>query len=141
MNRYLSAPALLVVVLSAVLISSNMARAGQITLADFSPAAVVENFESFGTGIDYVTPLVINGNTYNANGNLLSHSSKFGPVIGRSGVAIAKSAVTSIGPPGFIDITLSVPALRAGMYVGGEFLGLPTCNSLTPAMWFSARSS
>lgn len=121
MNHYLLAPAALVVAVLSVLFSSKMGWAGQITLADFSSGAVVENFEGFGTGLVLATPVIVAGNIYNASGNRLARSSKLGPVIGRSGVAIANGALTGIGPPPFIDITLSNPALRAGMYVGGEF--------------------
>lgn len=92
--------------------------AGSISQADFSSAAMIEDFESFGTGLDYVTPITVNGATYRANGDKLRHSSKFGPTINRSGVAIANGELPS---PGWIEITLGIPAIRAGAYVGQQF--------------------
>jgi hypothetical protein len=101
--------------------AGSTAEAGQITLADFSPTAIVQDFEGMGTGSAFSTPLLFAGNTYDANGGLLDHSSKLGPVIGRSGVAISSRTAATGGPPAFIDIAFSDAALRAGIYVGEQF--------------------
>ncbi len=98
------------------------AKAGQIDLSAFMPAATIQNFESLGSASSqYTTPLVIGNDTYDADDHTLISSSKLGPVIGRSGVAIANDAQRSNALIGFLDIVLGQPTLKAGMYVGFEF--------------------
>ncbi len=97
-----------------------VAHSGQIQISDFSPGAVVQDFESLGTGSGFLpNPFVIAGDTYTANDDGLDFSSKLGPAIGRSGVAIGHRVSISSNVE-FIQITLGTPSLRAGFYVGSQ---------------------
>jgi hypothetical protein len=100
----------------------NFLFAGQIGIGDFTAAAVLQDFSVLGTGTIEQTPtLIIGVDTFSTDDDRLRSSSKFGPVIGRDGVALSNSSGTSNVPIGFIDIVLGKSALRAGLYVGFEF--------------------
>lgn len=93
--------------------------AGQITLADFSPAAVVQDFQVLGNSShQYAAPLLIGSDVFSADGDSLGSSGKFGPIIGRIGTAIGNDPSRSASSIRFIDITLGTGALRAGVFVG-----------------------
>lgn len=105
-----------------LLLVAQHAPAGQIGPDAFTSAASVQDFETlYGGTTSYTAPLVVGGDTYDSDDHALKSSGKFGPLIGRSGVAI--SHLVEAGDPGdaFIDITLAYPVLRAGLYVGYEF--------------------
>lgn len=100
----------------------NLMFAGQIGLGDFSSAATTQDFEVLGSStISYVSPLLVGNDTFDGDDHLLRSSSKFGPVIGRTGTALSNDPGLSNASTGFIEIFLSEPPLRAGLYLGAEF--------------------
>jgi hypothetical protein len=95
---------------------------GQISIDAFTDAAVVQDFELLGPATqEFATPLTIDGDIYTAVGNILRSSSKFGPFMGRSGVAVAYKPNAEDAIAGLIEIEPGEPVLRAGVYVGFEF--------------------
>lgn len=118
MSRFTFFAILLVMTLGAFGICSLQSTlAGQISIAEFTPAAVVQDFEGLPNGS--VGPsLLLDGDEFIANDYLIEISSKLGPAIGRTGVAIGNRSVSVPSEQGFIDIEFGNPALRAGLYVG-----------------------
>jgi len=103
-------------------LASPAARGGQIGLGAFTSAAVVQDFEGLGIATtNHNSPFVIGNDTYDTDNHVLRSSGKFGPAIGRSGVAIENDPEGSTALIGFIEIVLGTPALRAGMYLGSQF--------------------
>jgi hypothetical protein len=96
-----------------------IARGAQIGVNDFTAAAIIQNFEGLTNG-NHISPFLIGSDTYDSDNHNVRSSSKFGPVIGRSGVAISNDSEGSSASTGYLDIVLATPALRAGMYVGFE---------------------
>ena len=85
-----------------------------ITLSDFGPAAVLEDFENAGlsSSIPIPTPRTIGNATYTTDDHKLRYA-QFGPDLGSSGFALGTNTTL-----GFIDITLQEPAYRVGLLVG-----------------------
>ncbi len=104
-------------------LAPTLLSAGQIGIDDFTAAAVVQDFEGLGIGSNrHPSVLVVGADTFETHDDdHLRSSSKFGPIIGRSRVALTNSPGSSNAPVGFIDIVLGNPAFRAGLYVGSEF--------------------
>jgi hypothetical protein len=85
-----------------------------ITLSDFGPAAVIEDYENTGlsSSIPIPTPRTIRNATYTTDDHKLRYA-QFGPDLGSTGFALGTNTTL-----GFLDITLHEPVYRAGLLIG-----------------------
>lgn len=87
--------------------------AGAIGLGDFSPDAVVEEYDSVSGGPYLPTPLLIGGDTYTSFSGVIEIGSFLGAHAGGSGPGLS---VYTDG--GYIDIEFETPTSKVGLYVG-----------------------
>jgi hypothetical protein len=149
MNRVLCARVLLSLLQTTLgisgLITASSAYAAQVQVSAFSAAATVQGFESVGE-VNHAAPFLIGSDLFDTDNHVVRASSKFGPLIGRSGVGISNDSEGSSAQFGFMDVQLGSPALRAGMYVGFEsgwsadVSFYDTSNSLLGTLSFSANA-
>jgi len=122
MKRMLVFSSASLTVISLWSLAPNTIVAGQIGPEGFTAAADVQDFDVLGSStISHVAPILIGIDSFDSDDHLLRSSGKFGPLIGRSGIALSNDPGSSDSSVGFIDIDLGNPAFRAGLYVGFEF--------------------
>ena len=120
-------------------VTSTFAVAGQIPIGGFSGGATVTTFDALGLPFSNPTPIVIGGNTYTTDDNVLRYANTFA-------ADCVSFCIGNNSELGYIDVALGGLATRVGARVGanrawsGDIDFFDLANALLGTITFTGQS-